>query len=83
MSSSVFAKEQLKSFIERVERLEEEKKTLSTDIREVYTEAKGAGFDTKIMRHVVSLRRLGTAELQEQDALLDLYMKALGMKTCD
>ncbi len=80
MAKSGFAKEHLKSFIERIERLEEEKAALAADIREVYSEAKGTGFDTKIMRQVVRLRRLDTADRQEQDAILDLYMSALGMK---
>ncbi|HEX3675382.1 MAG TPA: DUF2312 domain-containing protein [Rhizomicrobium sp.] len=80
MAKSGFAKEHLKSFIERVERLEEERSALTADIREVYSEAKGQGFDTKIMRQVVRLRKLDTADRQEQDAILDLYMSALGMK---
>jgi len=80
LAKSGFAKEHLKSFIERVERLEEEKAALAADIREVYSEAKGQGFDTKIMRQVVRLRKLDTADRQEQDAILDLYMSALGMK---
>jgi uncharacterized protein (UPF0335 family) len=80
MAKSGFAKDRLKSFIERVERLEEEKAALAADIREVYSEAKGEGFDTKIMRQVVRLRKLDTAERQEQDAILDLYLSALGMR---
>ena len=73
------AVEQLRSFIERIERLEEEKSALSGDIKEVYAEAKGHGFDTKIMRKVISIRKLEDAERQEQESLLDLYMAALGM----
>lgn len=80
MAKSGFAKEHLKSFIERVERLEEEKGALTADIREVYAEAKGQGFDTKIMRQVVRLRKLENADRQEQEAILDLYMSALGMR---
>ena len=80
MAKSGFAKEHLKSFIERVERLEEEKAALTADIREVYAEAKGQGFDTKIMRQVVRLRKLENADRQEQEAILDLYMSALGMR---
>jgi len=80
VAKSGFAKEHLKSFIERIERLEEEKAALAADIREVYSEAKGTGFDTKIMRQVVRLRKLDTADRQEQDAILDLYLSALGMK---
>lgn len=68
---------QLRSFIERIERLEEEKKALMTDIREVYAEAKGNGFDPKIMRQVVRLRKVERAERQEQEALLELYLSAV------
>lgn len=70
---------QLKSFVERIERLEEEKKGIADDIRDVFAEAKGQGFDTKIMRQVIKLRKKDTAERQEEEALLDLYMHALGM----
>jgi uncharacterized protein (UPF0335 family) len=79
MAKTNFAKDQLKSLVERVERLEEEKTALSGDIREVYAEAKGNGFDTKIVRQVVRLRKLDSSQREEQDALLDLYMSALGM----
>ena len=81
MAKSGFAKEHLKSFIERIERLEEEKAALTADIREVYAEAKGQGFDTKIMRQVVRLRKLDRADRQEQAAMLDLYLGALGMRS--
>ena len=70
---------QLRSFIERIERLEEEKKALSDDIRDVFAEAKGNGFDTKVMRQVIRLRKKEPAERQEEEAVLDLYMHALGM----
>ncbi|HEX9904320.1 MAG TPA: DUF2312 domain-containing protein [Propylenella sp.] len=70
---------QLKSFVERIERLEEEKKGIADDIRDVYAEAKGQGFDSKIMRQVVRLRKKDAAERQEEEALLDLYLHALGM----
>ena len=70
---------QLRALIERIERLEEEKQTIAADIREVYGEAKGSGFDTKVMRQVVRLRKQEVAERQEQEAILDLYMHALGM----
>jgi len=73
------ASKQLKSFIERIERLEEEKKGIADDIRDVFAEAKGTGFDTKVMRQVIRLRKKDTAERQEEEALLDLYMHALGM----
>ena len=79
MAKNGFAAGQLKSLIERNERLEEEKGALTADIREVYSEAKGQGFDTKVMRQVVRLRRLETGERQEQEAVLDLYLAALGM----
>ncbi|HUO89743.1 MAG TPA: DUF2312 domain-containing protein [Rhizomicrobium sp.] len=80
MAKSGFAKEHLRSFIERIERLEEEKKALADDIREVYSEAKGNGFDTKVMRQVVKLRKMESADRQEQEAMLDLYLNALGMR---
>jgi len=75
-----FAVDHLRTFIERVERLEEEKAALAEDLREVYSEAKGSGFDTKIMRQVVRLRKLDRADFQEREAVLDLYMTALGMR---
>lgn len=79
--AKAFAKDQLRSLVERVERLEEEKAALSADIREVYSEAKGVGFDTRIMRQVVRLRKLDRADRQEQEAILDLYLGALGMRS--
>ena len=72
--------ERLKSLIERVERLEEEKAALAEDIREVYSEAKGSGFDVKIMRQIVRLRKMDTSDRQEQEAILATYMAALGMR---
>jgi len=80
MSKTGFAKEQLKSFIDRIERLEEERTALSADIREVFAEAKGTGFDTKIMRQVIRMRKLDKADFQEQEALLDLYLTAMDMR---
>jgi len=74
-----FAKDQLKAFVERVERLEEEKKALSDDIRDVYAEAKGNGYDVKALRAIVRLRKMETTERQEQQAVLETYMHALGM----
>jgi uncharacterized protein (UPF0335 family) len=74
-----FAKDQLKSFVERVERLEEEKKSLTDDIRDVYAEAKGNGFDVKALRTVVRLRKQDVSERQEQEAILETYLHALGM----
>jgi uncharacterized protein (UPF0335 family) len=79
MADGGFARERLRSFIERIERLEEDKKGLTADIREVYAEAKGTGFDPKIMRQVVRLRKLAEADRQEQSYLLDTYLHALGM----
>ena len=73
------ARDQLKSVIERIERLEEEKQAIADDIKEVYAEAKGNGFDTKIIRQVIRIRKQDTAERQEQEALLDVYLAALGM----
>lgn len=74
------AADRLRSFIERIERLEEEKAALTGDIREVYAEAKGTGFDTKIMRQIVRLRKMDEAARQEQDELLELYKRALGLE---
>ena len=73
------AADRLKSFISRIERLEEEKAALAADIREVFAEAKATGFDTKIMRQILRLRKLEQADRQEQEHLLDLYLQALGM----
>lgn len=73
------AGERLKSFIERVERLEEEKSAIAEDIKDVYAEAKATGFDTKVMRKIVSLRKMDTEKRREQDELLDLYKSAIGM----
>ena len=74
-----FAKDQLKAIIERIERLEEEKKTISDDIRDVYAEAKGNGFDVKALRQIIRLRKIEPTERDEQDAILETYMHALGM----
>jgi uncharacterized protein (UPF0335 family) len=73
------AGDRLKSFVERIERLEDEKKALANDIKEVYAEAKGTGFDTKIMRQIIRLRRMDKDDLDEQETLLDVYRRALGM----
>jgi uncharacterized protein (UPF0335 family) len=69
----------LKSFIERIERLEEEKAGIAADIKEVYAEAKGTGFETKVMRQIVRLRKMEAESRREQEELLDLYKRALGM----
>ena len=76
---SGIAVDQLRSIIERIERLEEEKQAIAEDIKEVYAEAKANGYDTKTLRAVVRIRKQDTAERQEQEALLDLYLAALGM----
>ncbi len=74
-----FAKDQLKAIIERIERLEEEKKTISDDIRDVFAEAKGNGFDVKALRTIVRLRKQDANERAEQETILETYMQALGM----
>jgi uncharacterized protein (UPF0335 family) len=73
------ARDQLRSFIERIERLEEEKKTIADDIKDVYGEAKGSGFDTKILKKVIAIRKMDRDERAEQEAILDTYLAALGM----
>ena len=73
------AGDRLKSFIERIERLEEEKRALAEDIKEVFAEAKGTGFDTKIMRQLIKLRKMDKDDLDEQETLLDVYKRAIGM----
>jgi uncharacterized protein (UPF0335 family) len=78
-TSQTVAAGQLRAFIERVERLEDEKKTIADDIREVYAEMKGTGFDTKAVRTLIRMRKKDTAELQEEMAILELYGQALGM----
>lgn len=72
------AQGRLKSFIERIERLEEDKAAIMGDLKEVFAEAKGEGFDTKIIKRIVRLRKLSKATREEQDAILDLYMSAIG-----
>ncbi len=79
MADSSVARDQLRSIIERVERLEEEKKAIADDIRDVFAEAKSNGFDVKTLRTVVRMRKIEAAERQEQEAMLDLYLSALGM----
>lgn len=77
--NSGVAHDQLQSVIDRIERLEEEKAATAADIKEVYAEAKSNGFDTKTIRKIVRIRKQDKAEMQEQEALLELYMGALGM----
>jgi uncharacterized protein (UPF0335 family) len=74
-----FAKDHLKAFVERVERLEEEKKTIADDIRDVYAEAKATGFDVKALRTIVRLRKQDVEKRKEEEAILETYMHALGM----
>ena len=79
MADGTVAADQLRLFIERIERLEEEKKGIADDIKDVYAEAKGNGFDVKIMRKVISLRRKDLNKRREEEEILDIYMSALGM----
>ncbi|MAF48592.1 MAG: DUF2312 domain-containing protein [Rhodospirillales bacterium] len=74
------ARDRLRALVERIERLEEEKAALAADIREVYSEAKGSGFDAKILRQIIRLRKLDGADRREQEELLDLYKLALEME---
>ena len=74
------AADRLRSLIERIERLEEEKAALAGDVREIYAEAKGSGFDTKVMRQIVRLRKMDSADRQEQEALLEVYRRAIGLE---
>jgi uncharacterized protein (UPF0335 family) len=73
------AGDRLRSIIERIERLEEERKALASDIKDIYAESKSAGFDVKVIRQLITLRRKEPAEVEEQETLLDLYKRALGM----
>ena len=78
-STTTVAADQLKAIVERIERLEEEKKEIAEQIKEIYAEAKANGFDTKTLRKVVTLRKKALEERQEEEAMLDLYLHALGM----
>ena len=73
------AQDQIRAIIERIERMEEEKRAITDDIKEIYAEAKGNGFDTKVLRQIVRIRKQDASERAEQEALLELYMSALGM----
>jgi uncharacterized protein (UPF0335 family) len=77
--SDAVAPDLLKSFVERIERLEEEKTSIAGDVKEVYAEAKAQGFDVKILRKVVAIRKRDAAERREEEEILDLYLQALGM----
>ena len=80
MATESVAQDQLRAFVERIERMEEEKKAIADDIKEIYSEAKGNGFDTKVLRQIIRIRKQDHAERMEQEAILDLYMSALGMQ---
>jgi len=80
MAEDSVAQDQLRAFVERIERMEEEKAAIAADIREIYAEAKGNGFDTKILRQVVKIRKQDHNERMEAEAILDLYLTALGMQ---
>ncbi len=73
------AADRLRSIIDRIERLEEERKALGGDIKDIYVEAKSAGFDVKVIRQIIRLRKQEPAEIEEQETLLDVYRRALGM----
>ncbi|MEO1136969.1 MAG: DUF2312 domain-containing protein [Pseudomonadota bacterium] len=76
--ASTIAADRLRSFIERVERLEEDKAAIMNDVKEVFAEAKGEGYDVKTLRQVIKIRKMDRADRQEQEAMLDLYLSALG-----
>lgn len=78
-ATTAVARDQLRAFVERIERLEEEKKAIADDIRDVYGEAKGNGFDTKALRAIIRMRKQDKSERAEQEAILETYMHALGM----
>ena len=79
MADTSVARDQLRSIVERIERLEEDKATIAVDIKEVYAEAKAFGYDTKIMRQVIRLRKMDPADRNEQEELLETYLNALGL----
>lgn len=79
MAEGTVSNDQLRLFMERIERLDEEKKGISDDIRDVFSEAKGQGYDTKIMRQILKLRKMTHDDRQEMEALLDVYKSALGL----
>ena len=81
VASSDTAAKRLRTFIERIERLEEEKAGIAADIKEVFAEAKGTGFDVKVMRQIIRIRKQDAEDRREQEELLDLYKRALGMLT--
>ena len=79
VSPDSVAQDQIRAFVERIERMEEEKAAIANDIKEIYAEAKGNGFDVKVLRQIVRIRKQDANERMEQEALLELYMSALGM----
>ena len=79
IKSGGVAVERLRSLVERIERLEEERKALSSDIKDIYGEAKSAGFDPKVLRQLIRIRKQEAAEVEEQETMLDIYRRALGM----
>ena len=81
MATESVAQDQLRAFVERIERAEEERRAIVDDIKEIYAEAKGNGFDVKVLRQVIAIRRKDHAERMEQESILELYMTALGMQT--
>lgn len=81
VNSDAVAQDQIRAFVESIERMEEQKKAISEDIKEIYAEAKGNGFDTKVLRKVIAVRKQDPSERLESDALLDLYLAALGMNS--
>jgi len=78
-ASHSFAKGQLKAIVERIERCEEEKKTISDDIKDIYAEAKGSGFDVKALRTIIRMRKMDASDREEQETILETYLQALGM----
>lgn len=81
MADHGIARDQLRAFIDRIEKLESEKTAISEDIKSIYAEARGSGFDPKVMRQVVRLRKQDRNERAEQEAILDLYLRAMGMQS--
>ncbi|MGV3652049.1 MAG: DUF2312 domain-containing protein [Devosia sp.] len=80
MDTDSVAQDQLRAFVERIERMEEEKAAIAEDIKEIYAEAKGNGFDTKVLRQIIRIRKQDHNERMEQEAILELYLAALGMQ---
>ena len=78
-ASGGIAADRLRSLVDRIERLEEERRALGSDIKDIYAEAKSAGFDVKVLRQLITVRRKQAADVEEQETLLDLYRRALGM----